>query len=99
MPVAQRDHLALPEGAVGGPAVDEEHRRATARPVVAERDAGMGQEGHVGLVARVPSGPQGAQGARMTRCIGQAAASRISAGVGSLLRPVSDFSYRLDGTT
>src|SRR5207253_7141306 len=60
VPVAERDHLPLPEGAVAGPAVDEEHRRAAARAIVAERDAGMGEEGHVALVARVRSGPQGA---------------------------------------
>src|SRR5438132_5599479 len=64
VPVAKRDHLALPEGAVAVPAVDEEHRRAAARAVVAERDAGMGEEGHVALVARVRSGPQGATATR-----------------------------------
>src|SRR5207253_5640807 len=89
VPVAERDHLALPEGAVAGPAVDEEHRRAAARAVVAERDAGMGEEGHVALVARVRSGPQGAITTR--------GAPPRPPGSDPSSDPLRVCSYRLDG--
>src|SRR5204863_64686 len=94
VPVTQRDHLALPEGAVAGPAVDEEHRRAAARAVVAERDAGMGEEGHVALVARVRSGPQGAITTRGAR-----RALPAFPGADPSSDPVRVCSYRLDGVS
>src|SRR6266850_5529624 len=44
--VAQRRHLALPEGAVAGPAVDQKDRRTGAGPVVPQGDALVRQKWH-----------------------------------------------------